>query len=260
MSSARDSSTTGGYDVVGPWVTVLTPTMEALMHSSALGRMETCIHRYMRQDRHYDLLDFGSFVNRGQTLDHRILLQNYDCTITGVDIQAGRNVDIQMTRPYRIPVPSNSQDIVISGQVFEHIPFPWASFLEIARVLKSGGYFFITVPSRGHRHGTYDLWRYYADSMRAFAAFADLELVEAHTSWPPAKEGKRHDLANVDTEDDYWGDTTGVFRKPRWKFSPARVIHREIVLRRANHTTELPVPTRKKRRQRRRRAAADADQ
>ena len=69
--------------------------------------------------KHYDLLDFGSFINKGQTLNHRQLLEEYDVTYTGVDIQAGRNVDIQMTQPYKIPLPSNSQDVVLSGQVFE---------------------------------------------------------------------------------------------------------------------------------------------
>lgn len=218
------------------------------MHASAMARMNECIEKYMSKDREYQLLDFGSFTNKGQKLNHRMLLEDYRCTITGVDIQRGNNVDIQMTQPYRIPVASNTQDIVISGQVFEHIPFPWASILEIARVLKTGGHFFMTVPSRGHHHSTYDLWRFYPDSMRAFAAFAELELLEAYTDWPPDNEQKRHDYQAIDHVNHYWGDTTGVFRKPQWRFSPWRNLSREITVRRANQIGDLASVPRPKRR------------
>jgi SAM-dependent methyltransferase len=218
--------------------------------------MNDCIERYLRKDRHYQILDFGSFINQGQTAHHRVLLRDHRCTVTGVDIQAGRNVDIQMRRPYRIPVPSRSQDVVLSGQVFEHIPFPFASILEIARVLKPGGLVFITVPSRGHRHSTYDLWRFYPDSMRALAAQAELELLEVHTDWPP-REQRRHQYARIDPVHHYWGDTTAVFRKPAWKPSLWRLVHRAVVLRRANQIGDLesvPLPPRRPLRRRDRRA------
>jgi SAM-dependent methyltransferase len=151
------------------------------VHPSAMNLMGGFIANNLDKKKHYDLLDFGSFINVGQTLNHRQLLEEYDVTYTGVDIQAGRNVDIQMTQPYKIPLPSSSQDVVLSGQVFEHIPFPWASILEIARVLRTGGVFMMTVPSRGHHHSTYDCWRYYPDSMRALAAQADLR--QARARW-----------------------------------------------------------------------------
>jgi SAM-dependent methyltransferase len=206
--------------------------------------MDDCIRTYMKKDRAYDVLDFGSFTNKGQKLNHRMLLDGYRCSITGVDIQDGTNVDQLMRKPYRIPKRSRSQDIVISGQVFEHIPFPFASMLEIARVLRTGGYVFLTVPSRGHRHSTYDLWRYYPDSMRALAAYAELELLEVHTDWPP-RQGRRHDYQAIDTRHHYWGDTTAVMRKPRWRPSPRRALHRFVELRYANGIGDLgsvPLP------------------
>ena len=211
------------------------------MHASAMNRMTECFDKYLSKDRHYDVLDFGSFINEGQTQHHRSLLADYDVTIVGVDIMAGRNVDIQMVQPYKIPVPSDSQDVVVSGQVFEHIPFPWASILEIARVLKPDGLLFLTAPSRGHHHSTYDLWRYYPDSMRALAAQADLELLEAYTDFPPTQAGTagRHDYAAIDVQGRYWGDTTGVFRKPQWKFSARRWLVREVTVRNANRIGDL---------------------
>lgn len=211
------------------------------MHPSAMARMQASVNTYMDKSRHYDVLDFGSFINEGQHHSHRELLTDRDVSVTGVDIQAGRNVDIQMKQPYTIPVPSRSQDIVMAGQVFEHIPFPFASILEIARVLRPGGHLFLTVPSRGHHHSTYDCWRFYPDSMRAFAAFAELELLQALTSWPPVQEGtaKRHDFAGIDIKDDYWGDTSAVFRKPKWRPSPRRLVNRWVTLRYANGIGDL---------------------
>jgi SAM-dependent methyltransferase len=205
-----------------------------------MARMQRSINKYMKRNRHYDVLDFGSFINVGQQHSHRELLSQHNVTITGVDIQAGRNVDIQMTKPYRIPVRSRSQDVVLTGQVFEHIPFPFASMLEIARVLRPGGYLFMTVPSRGHHHSTYDLWRYYPDSMRAFAVYAELELLQARTDWPPRKPGsKRHDYAAIDARESYWGDTSAVFRKPKWKPSARRLVNRYVTLRFANGIGDL---------------------
>ena len=219
------------------------------MHQSAINRMTECIEKYLTKDRHYDVLDFGSFVNQGQVLTNRPLLANYDCTIVGVDIQAGRNVDIQMTEPYRVPVPSDSADLILAAQVFEHIPFPWASILELARVLKPGGYLFVTVPSRGHHHSTYDCWRYYPDSWRAMAAHADLELLDSYADFPPNLPGTdRHDYAAIDQANHYWGDTTAVLRKPKWKFSLRRLIVREVMVRNANRIGDLTSVPRPKRR------------
>jgi SAM-dependent methyltransferase len=218
------------------------------MHQSAMNRMVECIEKYLNKKKHYYVLDFGSFINTGQVAHHRELLAGYNCHITGVDIQAGRNVDVQMTKPYSIPMPSNSQDVVITGQVFEHIPFPWVSMLEIARVLKPGGFLFLTAPSRGHRHSTYDCWRYYPDSMRALAVHAELNLLEAYTDFPPnVAGGKKHDYAAIDSTDHYWGDTTGVFQKPRWTFSLRRILIRRLTVRYANQFNGLESVPRPKR-------------
>jgi len=219
------------------------------MHQSAMNRMTDCIQKYLDTDQHYDVLDFGSFINAGQEAHHRTLLADYDVSYLGVDIQGGRNVDRVMTKPFSIPLPSDSQDVVITGQVFEHVPFPWASILEIARVLRPRGLLFLTAPSRGHHHSTYDLWRYYPDSMRALAAQADLELLEAYTDFPPLRPNTdRFDYAAIDAAGHYWGDTTGVFYKPIWKRSLRRLIVREVTVRNANRIGNLegvPRPARR---------------
>lgn len=184
------------------------------MHHSAHAHMQLCVETYMPRDRRYRVVDLGSRSVRKQKLTHRQLLSEHDCEIVGVDIRDGRNVDVVMEKPYRIPLPSNNADILMSGQVFEHVPFFWATMLEIARILKPGGHAFVTAPSRGHVHDSHDCWRYYPDGMRAMAAFARLELREAHTDFPPANSEGRHDHAAISGSGSYWGDSVGVFRKP----------------------------------------------
>ena len=184
------------------------------MHQSAFEHMAQCVDQYVPRTGRLRVVEVGSRRVNIQAHTHRELFASYDCEYIGVDIADGPNVDRVMTRPYRIPLRSNAADVVLSGQAFEHIPFMWVSMSEIARVLKPNGHGLITVPSRGHRHGIQDCWRFYPDGMRALAAWSGLELLEATTDFPPRAGGtRRHDYAAIDPAQ-YWGDTVGVFRKP----------------------------------------------
>lgn len=162
------------------------------------------------------ILDFGSRMVNKQTLSHRLILQDIDCEYLGIDVVAGPNVDVVMPAPYTIPLENDSVDIIITGQVIEHVPYFWASFMELSRVLKKGGYILCTAPSRGHIHSPpYDCWRYYPDGYKAIASFTGLYLVEASTHWPDAREGMQHfDYSSI-PDSEYWGDTLGVFQKPQ---------------------------------------------
>jgi len=215
------------------------------MHPSAHAQMALSIERYMEKDRSYRVLDFGSGTSQRQTLTHRSLLSGYDCEYTGVDIRETDNVDLVMKKPYRIPMKSRSVDIVLSGQVFEHVPLFWASLLEIARVMRPGGYFFMTVPSRGHVHAKYDCWRIYPDGLRAMAAWSQLALREAFTDFPPpirdaaGAPRRRHDFAAIDSTHYYWGDTVGVFEKPARSPGVRVAVLRAVVRAWANRIGDL---------------------
>ena len=213
--------------------------------------MGLSIERYMKKDQRYRVLDFGSGTSPNQTLTHRNLLEGYDIDYVGTDIREGNNIDLVMEKPYRIPVKSRSVDVVLSGQVFEHIPFFWASLLEVARVMKPGAYFFMTVPSRGHEHSDYDCWRVYPDGMRSMAAWARLNLVESFTDFPPTIPGRgrsKLDFSKIDMENYYWGDSVGVFRKPKGYPEVRAAILRRAVLLWANRIGDLELipPKRKK--------------
>lgn len=196
--------------------------------------IELSIDLYMNKKRHYQVLDFGSLSNGGDALTHGDLLKDYNADVVGYDVQPGPNVDVVMTKPYRVPVKSNSQDVVITGSTFEHIPFPWVSFMELCRIVKPGGLIFFVAPSRGHIHAAMDFWRYYPDAMRAFAAFGRVRLLESHMDAPPRRpNSRRYDYGRVDLRKRYWGHTVAVFRKPK-KYSRSAVLIREPLVFWAN--------------------------
>jgi SAM-dependent methyltransferase len=207
------------------------------VHASQFQHMKQAFQTYLPQQRHLDILELGSGTSPGQTQTHRTLLEDVEHTYLGVDVREADNVDIVMTQPYTIPAKSRSMDVVISGSVFEHVPFFWASMLEIARVMRPGALWFVTVPSRGHKHSPIDCWRFYPDGMRSMAAAARLKLLESHTHYPPLTENRRHDYPRIDAEMHYWGDTVGVFQKPA-RYPVEMSVIRPVVRWWANRVSE----------------------
>jgi SAM-dependent methyltransferase len=149
-----------------------------------------------------DIYDFGSRIADNERYSYRSLFANQNWTYSGLDIEAGPNVDHVLPLNYNwSSIPSQSADIVISGQTFEHIPYFWISIFEIARMLKKGGVAVIIAPSSGGVHRfPEDCWRFYEDGMSAIGRYADLDVIDVFT-----------DHRNGD-----WGDTIAIFNKPKW--------------------------------------------
>ena len=91
----------------------------------------------------------------------------------GVDFSPGKNVDLVMSDPYEIPIHDGKADIVVASSVFEHSSMFWLLFLDVLRILKPGGLFYLNVPSNGafHRHPL-DCWRFYPDAAEALIEWA----------------------------------------------------------------------------------------
>ena len=91
----------------------------------------------------------------------------------GVDFQNGKGVDIVLKDPYKLPFEDQSIDIVVSSSCFEHSEMFWLSFLEIMRILKPAGLFYLNAPSDGGVHKfPVDCWRFYPDSGKALITWA----------------------------------------------------------------------------------------
>jgi SAM-dependent methyltransferase len=109
-------------------------------------------------------------------------------TYIGVDMVEGKGVDIVLDDPYTLPLDSDSADIVLSSSCFIHAEMFWLSFLEIMRVLKPAGLFYMNVPSNGKfMRYPVDCWRFYPDSGKALVSWArrngiSAALLESYTS------------------------------------------------------------------------------
>jgi len=122
----------------------------------------------------------------------------------GVDFVGGKGVDIVLDDPYELPFADNSVDIVVSSSCFEHSEMFWVLFLEIMRVLKREGLFYLNAPSNGsvHRYPV-DCWRFYPDSGKALVSWAKRNgyspsLLESYTSTQI---------------DDFWNDFVAIYVK-----------------------------------------------
>jgi SAM-dependent methyltransferase len=125
-----------------------------------------------------------------------------DALYVGIDIEAGRGVDIISTAGAALPFRDASFDIVIASSVFEHDDTFWETFLELCRVLRAGGYVYLNAPSNGvyHQYPT-DNWRFYPDAGLALEKWAKrrgfpVKLVESFIA---------------DRENDIWNDFVGIF-------------------------------------------------
>ena len=194
------------------------------MHHTQYLQMAHSIATYVPMQGSYHVLEVGSRNKTSAQLTHRQLLAGRKVSYVGIDLLPGHNVDRVMKKPYSFPVPSRSVDVLIAGAVFEHIPFVWASMLEVGRVLRPGGYALVLAPSRGHEHNVYDCWRYYPDGYRALASWAALDLRDVFCDFPPTLPNKFHfDYAAIDQEKSYWGDSVAVFQKPSQGYPEIRL-------------------------------------
>jgi len=167
------------------------------MHESSLLNMTRFRDQFLHDKKNQTLkiADLGSYDVNGS---YRPLFSEPAWFYQGLDVSAGPNVDIVLTDPYSWrALSSNSIDVVVSGQAFEHIEFFWLTALELSRVLKPGGLCCLIAPSGGPEHRyPVDCWRFYCDGMRALMHYAGLEVLDVYTN----------------QQTDGWGDDSGLWQ------------------------------------------------
>ena len=165
--------------------------MQNLSGSSSLSRVHEASFEKMRAFRNVYLkpiaehpvrvLDVGSGTIPG-TPSYRDLYAGPDFEYVGLDIEEGPNVDRVPADPFSWgELATESFDVVISGQTFEHNPFFWITAAEIARVLAQDGLVAIIAPSAGHVH------RFFRSTAGASTRTAGLPSAPTSGSnWPKA--------------------------------------------------------------------------
>jgi SAM-dependent methyltransferase len=79
---------------------------------------------------------------------------------------------------YSFPIESGSYDVVLSGQVIEHVRKPWVWMREVARVCKAGGIVITINPvSWPYHEAPIDCWRAFPEGIRALYEDASLEVL-----------------------------------------------------------------------------------
>jgi len=171
------------------------------MHLTAEQNSKRFFNTYVYPKKdHIKILEIGSQIGGFNIRT----LSPPNTEYVGVDIEAAPGVDVVLSNEYIFPFEDNSFDFIISSSCFEHINFFWVSFLEIIRVLKPNGLFYLNAPSSGDYHKyPIDCWRFYPDSGNALVKWGiqnnfNCGLIEQYTS---------------DKENDIWADYVAIFIK-----------------------------------------------
>lgn len=155
------------------------------MHKSAMLRMEYFVKTYLSNVKYkMKVIDIGSQDINGS---HRELFNPEQFDYVGLDLVAGKNVDIVPKKVYSWKeIENDSYDVVITSQTFEHIEFFWITFQEMVRILKPKGLMCIVCP-RGfalHRFPV-DCYRFDADGLFALARYGNLKVMHVSTNMQP---------------------------------------------------------------------------
>ena len=171
------------------------------MHKSSYLKMQYFKETYLNPNEELKILDIGSFDKDGN-YNYGLILNEKKWTYHGLDLKQGNNIDIVVENAYdwEDEIEDETDDLVISGQAFEHIEFFWLTLEQVKRVLKPGGLFFLIVPSTGPVHkNPYDCYRFNENAMKAMAKYINFRVIEYGT--------------NFDKISDPWYDTFLVAKK-----------------------------------------------
>lgn len=200
----RPDLTLGTERTPGAGHAITSPTV----HESAFEKVRAFRNAYFaaRKGQSFRVLDVGSGCTKG-SLSCRELFVPPVFDYVGLDIADGHNVDYVPRDPYRwTEIENESFDVVVSNQVFEHVPYFWITAAEITRVLAPHGLVTVISPSSGFPHRfPVDCWRFYPDSWSALCDYVGLELLESYrepVTWRKVIPGV------------YWRDAMMVARKP----------------------------------------------
>ena len=177
------------------------------MHQSSMDKMLAFKNKFLdgKKNEPLMILDLGSLDVNGS---YREYFDIFPWTYRGMDVTPGKNVDIVLKNPYYWrKIKSNTADVLISGQAFEHIEFFWITMIRNSKgLLRPGGLCGIIAPSGGHQHRyPLDCWRFYPDGFAALARFVRLEVMEVFTQWE--SDARYNEHSNM------WRDTVLVCRK-----------------------------------------------
>ena len=175
------------------------------MHPTAMNNCKSFFDTYSEcftQSKETKVVEIGSQDVNGSLRS----VTPSEFEYVGVDFQTAKGVDIVLSDPYSLPFDNESVDIVLSSSCFEHSEMFWLVFLEVMRILKPAGIFYLNAPSSGNFHRyPVDCWRFYPDSGRAMVSWSkrnglNAQLLESYIQ----KGGNWQDFVGVFVKDDLY--------------------------------------------------------
>ncbi len=98
-----------------------------------------------------------------------------------LDIYENEKLTFSNCSQYKFPIANNSYDIVLSGQVMEHVKKIWLWIEELERICMPNGLVIIISPvSWPYHEAPIDCWRIYPEGMRALLEDTSLEIIDCH--------------------------------------------------------------------------------
>jgi SAM-dependent methyltransferase len=108
---------------------------------------------------------------------YRQIVGDQAITWETVDLTESPKLTYTSIDEYHFPIPGDTYDIVLSGQVIEHVKKVWLWTKEVARVCKPGGLVITINPVSWEYHqAPVDCWRIYPEGMKALYEDAGLEM------------------------------------------------------------------------------------
>lgn len=180
------------------------------MHQSSYLRMGYLLNYYRtiwgkKSTMPIQVLDIGSYDQNGT---YKELFRDMEVCYTGLDMTMGPNVDIVPKDVYQWnEIENRTYDLVISGQAFEHIEYPWLTIKEIERILKPSGLCIIIAPNAGVEHkAPLDCYRFLPDGLEALTKWAGLVVLHSGAAGVPFLQGSDDWVSD-------WNDVTLVAQK-----------------------------------------------
>jgi SAM-dependent methyltransferase len=117
-------------------------------------------------------------IGPAQPSKYKAMVGDDSITWHTIDMFDLPGLTFKSTDEYHFPIPADTYDIVVSGQVLEHVRKPWVWIKEVARVCRPGGAVITISPISWPYHAApFDCWRAYPEGMRALYDEAGLDVV-----------------------------------------------------------------------------------
>ena len=147
--------------------------MGLFMHKNSYSKMKWFKETYLNDDEMLNILDVSS-IDSTRKFNYKTIFKEENWKYSLLSNQLNSKADIVVYDIYNwYEIEDNSYDVIISGQLFQHLEYFWLTMSEIERVLKPGGYVCIITPAAGPKNGGNmpNCYRFREDGLAAIAKY-----------------------------------------------------------------------------------------